>query len=404
VARATVLLGHSAALHSHAKPPPHFVGPGLCFAKPLFGPPKRRKQPGRYAKCPKIFQKSLDYCKKMKYTWKRLFGGFMNFDYPVLQNETALTNVLFWDIDRTNNFKKLLADIQWKDHASLPFSVQKVCLCIPFKISEFGTVDVLLFILDSDGKYHVVVIECKLDTYEKSICKTTSKKYFDETGNMSAINNQMALRFRFFIKYKSLKNDEMYKLVALEEEKHSVSSPYEKDSMRICKHPQTLDMLKEIKSDFDDFYLVALTSDKTAPFTEMENTIPFYEDKAGLIPFNNLGFLNWDVCKSVLDGTDSKFPKSMEHYFNSAITLDDKECSRYIIKSKSVSESLLLFRNKNNSFTVRSYKGGKCSVIKNASKDKKAYESFIKDYKFIKKTPYHKISDTKFWENELKIA
>jgi hypothetical protein len=27
-ARATVLLGHSAALHSHAKPPPQFVGPG----------------------------------------------------------------------------------------------------------------------------------------------------------------------------------------------------------------------------------------------------------------------------------------------------------------------------------------------------------------------------------------
>jgi hypothetical protein len=27
-ARATVLLGHSATLHSHAKPPPQFVGPG----------------------------------------------------------------------------------------------------------------------------------------------------------------------------------------------------------------------------------------------------------------------------------------------------------------------------------------------------------------------------------------
>jgi hypothetical protein len=38
----------SATLHSHAKPPPHFVGPGLCYAKPLSGPPKRRKQPERY--------------------------------------------------------------------------------------------------------------------------------------------------------------------------------------------------------------------------------------------------------------------------------------------------------------------------------------------------------------------
>jgi hypothetical protein len=32
---------------SHAKPPPQFVGPGLCCAKPLFGPPNRRKQPER---------------------------------------------------------------------------------------------------------------------------------------------------------------------------------------------------------------------------------------------------------------------------------------------------------------------------------------------------------------------
>jgi hypothetical protein len=47
--RATVLLGHSATLHSHAKPPPHFVGLDLCCAKPLFGPPKRRQQPKRYA-------------------------------------------------------------------------------------------------------------------------------------------------------------------------------------------------------------------------------------------------------------------------------------------------------------------------------------------------------------------
>jgi hypothetical protein len=27
--------------------PPHFVGHGLCCAKPLFGRPKRRKQPER---------------------------------------------------------------------------------------------------------------------------------------------------------------------------------------------------------------------------------------------------------------------------------------------------------------------------------------------------------------------
>jgi hypothetical protein len=61
-----VWLGHSATRanfvgeHSHAKPPPQFVGPGRvpaerCCARPLSGPPKRRRtagslQPERYAK------------------------------------------------------------------------------------------------------------------------------------------------------------------------------------------------------------------------------------------------------------------------------------------------------------------------------------------------------------------
>jgi hypothetical protein len=47
-ARAPFWLGHSASLHSHAKTPPHFASPGLCYAKPLYGLSKRRKQPERY--------------------------------------------------------------------------------------------------------------------------------------------------------------------------------------------------------------------------------------------------------------------------------------------------------------------------------------------------------------------
>jgi hypothetical protein len=44
--------------HSHAVTPAHFVGPGLCCAKPLFGRPKRRQtiglqQPKLYAQLPK---------------------------------------------------------------------------------------------------------------------------------------------------------------------------------------------------------------------------------------------------------------------------------------------------------------------------------------------------------------
>jgi hypothetical protein len=38
------------SLRSHGLFHPQFVGPGLCYAKPLSGPPNRRIQPERYAK------------------------------------------------------------------------------------------------------------------------------------------------------------------------------------------------------------------------------------------------------------------------------------------------------------------------------------------------------------------
>jgi hypothetical protein len=40
--------------------PAHFASPGLCFAKPLYGLAKRRKQPERYAP---LFLKLVGYIK-----------------------------------------------------------------------------------------------------------------------------------------------------------------------------------------------------------------------------------------------------------------------------------------------------------------------------------------------------
>jgi hypothetical protein len=43
------------SLRSHAQLHPHFASPGLCYAKPLFGLAKRRKQPERYVQYPFTF-------------------------------------------------------------------------------------------------------------------------------------------------------------------------------------------------------------------------------------------------------------------------------------------------------------------------------------------------------------
>jgi hypothetical protein len=45
--------------------PAHFASPGLCFAKPLSGLAKRRKQPERYAKFDLKMLKNT--CQKIKY-------------------------------------------------------------------------------------------------------------------------------------------------------------------------------------------------------------------------------------------------------------------------------------------------------------------------------------------------
>jgi hypothetical protein len=62
-----VWLGRSAAPHSHAVAPAHFAGPGLCYAKPLFGLAKRRLQPERYAQfLLKFFNKNKNIIDKKK--------------------------------------------------------------------------------------------------------------------------------------------------------------------------------------------------------------------------------------------------------------------------------------------------------------------------------------------------
>jgi hypothetical protein len=66
--------------------PAHFASPGLCFAKPLSGLAKRRKQPERYmtwglnwSKNKKITRKNLDKIKIVKYNvfiyvfWRKIW-------------------------------------------------------------------------------------------------------------------------------------------------------------------------------------------------------------------------------------------------------------------------------------------------------------------------------------------
>jgi hypothetical protein len=66
-------------LHSHAVAPAHFASPGLCYAKPLYGLAKRRKQPERYAQfLPKLIDENKKqwYYNQKEHLWKTMMKLF----------------------------------------------------------------------------------------------------------------------------------------------------------------------------------------------------------------------------------------------------------------------------------------------------------------------------------------
>jgi hypothetical protein len=84
VARATVCLGHSATLHSHGKPPPYFVGPGLATQALIRACKNVIKQSERYAKVAEIFGESYVNNEGKLHPLRQLIHGRK--DHPFGQN------------------------------------------------------------------------------------------------------------------------------------------------------------------------------------------------------------------------------------------------------------------------------------------------------------------------------
>jgi hypothetical protein len=321
----------------------------------------------------------------------------MNSKYPIFRGESAATNSFFNEVYRLKKFDDFFRGVCWKV-GRVPFTIKDVQLVFPFPLSGFGTADTLLAVLDDNDKCHVVVVECKMKTYDKSICRKTTSSYFEgKRGKNSYLNNQIALRYRGLSIFAASST-------IGEKIEDKLPSHYSSGIARKCVDNDTLKFLREIKPAFIDFYIFIITSDKEAPFSDIEKTVPFYDPVTNeKVIFQNMGFINWDACKNVFKHGESTFPLSLDDYFNGKTSSAAKE-GRYIIKHKTTGESLLLYRNKKFSFSARSYKDGRCTIVRNGSKNKSDYDSFIGDYKVIKKAPYEKITKTAFWENELKIA
>jgi hypothetical protein len=95
--------------------PAHSAGPGLCFAKPLSGPAKRRKQPERYAKCRQnILKKWLTKVKK----WNKIKNKEFIMDKPSEQ-ELDKYEVIYEDDTKFTAYARLLQS-KWREKRGYP--------------------------------------------------------------------------------------------------------------------------------------------------------------------------------------------------------------------------------------------------------------------------------------------
>lgn len=146
--------------------------------------------------------------------------------------------------------KGFLDAIKFVDTKNNPFrnvNIESIDFIEEPSFSEFGDPDLIVVV----NKRIVIFIEAKLATYQKAAVKSPDPQ------NMSKVNVQLALKYRFWKAYNESRADSTI------EEKTSDNYMFEKDKMRRLKNSFVLD--NYVKPSFnnsqEDAYFVALTND-----------------------------------------------------------------------------------------------------------------------------------------------
>lgn len=146
-------------------------------------------------------------------------------------------------------------------------------------LSEFGNPDLIMIAYEPDNKKHVLFIEAKTHCYQdEAIDKTSS---FNIRGSTSAINFQLALKFRFAEAFKKVERNDY--IIECQEYYQNNYESQDKLRRRI-KNKVVIEICDRFRNA-QDFWFVALTNDS-------DNAIP-YADSDFLPPIGD-----WENNKS----------------------------------------------------------------------------------------------------------
>jgi hypothetical protein len=325
----------------------------------------------------------------------------------VAHDEDSMTNLFFSEVHRHGKVSDFLGLIAWRSHSSMPFDVAAAELHQQVNFSEFGRPDVIIFVTDTQGQEHVVIVEVKLGTYlDSSIATVTGK--FDSLNN-SRLNKQLALKYRAMISLPSIRSEGF-----ITERAHADDSPYSDDQVRRCKKRSTISLFRERSDGHGPFYLVTLTADNASPTDERrlatsDPCFPLFFDQRAEVQreFPNLGSILWSQCQRLFDDVDSHAADSFELHFATVADTDEAQESAGAPTQDELfvrGRQIVRFAGKTchlacqgYSFTVRHFRDGQFVPIYQGRSDREKYLGLRGQIEVLGKAPRHPLADTAFW-------
>lgn len=319
----------------------------------------------------------------------------------VAHDEDSTTNLFFSEVHRHDKLADFLRLIEWRSADSPPLNGTSAELHQQVNFSEFGRPDAIILVTDSSGKKQAVIVEVKLGSYLESCWATDGGKF---SGSNSALNNQLALKYRAMVSLPSIAEDRV-----ITELPHPAESPYSGDQVRRCKKRETIDFCSDLVTA--PFYLVTLTADGASP-TSPARLAPgdpcyplFFNERTDVQEeFTHLGSVCWHQTARLFEGLDSHFTDTFALHFEARQITEEEsqplEQSHLFVSGRQIVEfdgKLCHLSCRGYSFALRQFREGHFVEIYRGSGDREKYLGLKDQLRIIETAPRIPLEDTESW-------
>lgn len=315
-------------------------------------------------------------------------------------DENSLCILFLCEAYRLGRLPDLLHAVQWRQRTDPPFAIDRVEMHLQLHLSQFGKPDVVFLVTDTAGLLHVVILEAKLGPYRETCGEVLPGRRFDNDYN-SALNNQLALRYRAMKAFENLSPAGGY----LRERTHAPNSPYAADGVRECQKPSTLALLRRVQPRYGGFALIALTLVAPSPLLAMRDDDPlfpiFHDPHRGTAARPLLGTLSWADGLAALAGTANLFAASYAALLRQGggddeVGEDDDRflVGRHIVRYRG---TVCLFNCRKYSFGIHQWQGDRFETILRGKNDKTAYDALRPEVEALCEAPAENMNNATFW-------